>query len=63
MVEEGSEADSDRGEVDEAGGSPGLNPEAAAPLYDEAEAQGYAEEDVGAVHAVLARRAGLLVKK
>jgi 3-hydroxyisobutyrate dehydrogenase-like beta-hydroxyacid dehydrogenase len=37
--------------------------EAAAPLYDEAEAQGYAEEDVGAVHAVLARRAGLPVKK
>jgi len=33
--------------------------DAAAPLYDEAEAQGYAEEDVGAVHAVLARRAGL----
>lgn len=32
---------------------------AAAPLYDEAETQGYAEEDVGAVHAVLARRAGL----
>ncbi len=32
---------------------------AAAPLYDEAEAQGYGEEDVGAVHAVLARRAGL----
>jgi putative dehydrogenase len=32
---------------------------AAAPLYDEAEAQGYAEQDVGAVHAVLARRAGL----
>ena len=32
---------------------------AAAPLYDEAEAQGHAEEDVGAVHAVLARRAGL----
>lgn len=31
----------------------------AAPLYDEAEAMGYAEEDVGAVHAVLARRAGL----
>src|SRR5918911_3102748 len=31
----------------------------AAPLYDKAEAQGYAEEDVGAVHAVLARRAGL----
>src|SRR6202162_5846123 len=29
---------------------------AAAPFYDEAEAQGYAEEDVGAVHAVLARR-------
>jgi 3-hydroxyisobutyrate dehydrogenase-like beta-hydroxyacid dehydrogenase len=28
---------------------------AAAPLYD----AGYAEEDVGAVHAVLARRAGL----
>jgi putative dehydrogenase len=36
---------------------------AAAPLYDEAEAQGYAEEDVGAVHAVLARRAGLPTKK
>src|SRR5437763_4160208 len=34
----------------------------AAPLYDEAEALGYAEEDVGAVHAVLARRAGLLPK-
>jgi len=32
---------------------------AAAPLYDEAEAAGYAQEDVGAVHAVLARRAGL----
>ena len=32
---------------------------AAAPLYDEAEAIGYGEEDVGAVHAVLARRAGL----
>jgi 3-hydroxyisobutyrate dehydrogenase-like beta-hydroxyacid dehydrogenase len=32
---------------------------AAAPLYDEAEAQGYAEQDVAAVHAVLARRAGL----
>jgi putative dehydrogenase len=32
---------------------------AAAPLYDEAEVQGYAEQDVGAVHAVLARRAGL----
>ena len=31
----------------------------AAPLYDEAAAEGYAEEDVGAVHAVLARRAGL----
>jgi 3-hydroxyisobutyrate dehydrogenase-like beta-hydroxyacid dehydrogenase len=37
--------------------------DAAAPLYDEAEAQGYAEEDVGAVHAVLARRAGLTSKK
>jgi 3-hydroxyisobutyrate dehydrogenase-like beta-hydroxyacid dehydrogenase len=37
--------------------------DAAAPLYDEAEAQGYAEEDVGAVHAVLARRAGLTRKK
>jgi 3-hydroxyisobutyrate dehydrogenase-like beta-hydroxyacid dehydrogenase len=37
--------------------------DAAAPLYDEAEAQGYAEEDVGAVHAVLARRAGLPTKK
>jgi 3-hydroxyisobutyrate dehydrogenase-like beta-hydroxyacid dehydrogenase len=36
---------------------------AAAPLYDEAAAQGYAEEDVGAVHAVLARRAGLPPKK
>jgi len=34
----------------------------AAPLYDEAEALGYAEEDVGAVHAVLARRAGLKSK-
>jgi 3-hydroxyisobutyrate dehydrogenase-like beta-hydroxyacid dehydrogenase len=31
----------------------------AAPLYDEAAEQGYAAEDVGAVHAVLARRAGL----
>ena len=37
--------------------------DAAAPLYDDAEAQGYAAEDVGAVHAVLARRAGLPVKK
>ena len=37
--------------------------DAAAPLYDEAEAQGYAEEDVGAVHAVLARRAGLPTRK
>lgn len=37
--------------------------DAAAPLYDEAEALGYAEEDVGAVHAVLARRAGLPTKK
>jgi L-threonate 2-dehydrogenase len=36
---------------------------AAAPLYDEAEAQGYAEQDVAAVHAVLARRAGLAPKK
>lgn len=35
---------------------------AAAPLYYEAEAQGHAEEDVAAVHAVLARRAGLLSK-
>jgi 3-hydroxyisobutyrate dehydrogenase-like beta-hydroxyacid dehydrogenase len=34
----------------------------AAPLYDEAEKLGYAEEDVGAVHAVLARRAGLKPK-
>ncbi|HWD58651.1 MAG TPA: NAD(P)-dependent oxidoreductase [Stellaceae bacterium] len=33
--------------------------DAAAPLYDEAEHAGYAEEDVAAVHAVLARRAGL----
>jgi 3-hydroxyisobutyrate dehydrogenase-like beta-hydroxyacid dehydrogenase len=37
--------------------------DAAAPLYDEAEARGYAEEDVGAVHAVLARRAGLPTRK
>ena len=36
---------------------------AAAPLYDEAEAQGHGEEDVGAVHAVLARRAGLPTRK
>jgi 3-hydroxyisobutyrate dehydrogenase-like beta-hydroxyacid dehydrogenase len=36
---------------------------AAAPLYDEAEAQGHAEEDVAAVHAVLARRAGLPPRK
>jgi putative dehydrogenase len=36
---------------------------AAAPLYDEAETQGYADEDVGAVHAVLARRAGLPTRK
>src|SRR5215469_11661078 len=33
--------------------------DAAAPLYDEAENLGYAEEDVAAVHAVLAQRAGL----
>ena len=33
--------------------------DAAAPLYDEAEALGYGEEDVAAVHAVLARRAGV----
>jgi 3-hydroxyisobutyrate dehydrogenase-like beta-hydroxyacid dehydrogenase len=33
--------------------------DAAAPLYDEAEHAGYAAEDVAAVHAVLARRAGL----
>jgi 3-hydroxyisobutyrate dehydrogenase-like beta-hydroxyacid dehydrogenase len=32
---------------------------AAAPLYGEAEAAGYAQEDVAAVHALLARRAGL----
>jgi putative dehydrogenase len=37
--------------------------DAAAPLYDEAEAHGYAEEDVGAVHAVLAHRADLARKK
>src|SRR6266853_423305 len=37
--------------------------DAAAPLYDEAEAQGYADEDVGAVHAVLARRAALPTRK
>ena len=36
---------------------------AAAPLYDDAEAQGHAEEDVAAVHAVLVRRAGLPAKK
>ena len=41
--------------------TPMLN--AAAPLYDEAEAQGHAEEDVAAVHAVLARRAGLTPRK
>ncbi len=33
--------------------------DAAAPLYDAAEALGYGEQDVAAVHAVLARRAGL----
>jgi hypothetical protein len=33
--------------------------DAAAPLYDDAEHAGYAAEDVAAVHAVLARRAGL----
>jgi L-threonate 2-dehydrogenase len=33
--------------------------DAAAPLYDEADEAGYTQEDVGAVHAVLARRAGL----
>jgi len=33
--------------------------DAAAPLYGEAEAAGYALEDVAAVHALLARRAGL----
>ena len=37
--------------------------DAAAPLYDEAEALGYGEEDVAAVHAVLARRAGVETKK
>ncbi len=36
---------------------------AAAPLYDEADAMGYADEDVGAVHAVLAHRAGLPTRK
>jgi putative dehydrogenase len=41
--------------------TPMLN--AAAPLYDEAEAQGHGEEDVAAVHAVLARRAGIEIKK
>src|SRR4051794_1222033 len=35
---------------------------AAAPLYDEADALGYGEEDVAAVHAVLARRAGIQTK-
>lgn len=33
--------------------------DAAAPLYDEAERAGFAAEDVAAVHAVLARKAGL----
>ena len=33
--------------------------DAAAPLYDEAQALGYGDEDVAAVHAVLARRAGV----
>jgi len=33
--------------------------DAAAPLYSEAEKSGYAEADVAAVHALLARRAGL----
>jgi L-threonate 2-dehydrogenase len=37
--------------------------DAAAPLYDEAEAQGHAEDDVGAVHAVLARRAGVTPRR
>jgi len=37
--------------------------DAAAPLYDEAEMQGHADEDVAAVHAVLARRAGLAPEK
>jgi len=36
--------------------------EAAAPLYDEAAALGYRDEDVAAVHAVLARRAGIGTK-
>jgi 3-hydroxyisobutyrate dehydrogenase-like beta-hydroxyacid dehydrogenase len=36
--------------------------EAAAPLYDEAAAQGHGGEDVAAVHAVLARRAGIGTK-
>lgn len=36
---------------------------AAAPLYDAADALGYAAEDVAAVHAVLARRAGLSPRK
>ena len=36
--------------------------EAAAPLYDEAAALGHREEDVAAVHAVLARRAGIETK-
>jgi 3-hydroxyisobutyrate dehydrogenase-like beta-hydroxyacid dehydrogenase len=34
----------------------------AAPLYDEAASLGYAEEDVAAIHAVLARRAGIGTK-
>jgi 3-hydroxyisobutyrate dehydrogenase-like beta-hydroxyacid dehydrogenase len=36
--------------------------DAAAPLYDEAEAQGHGAEDVAAVHAVLARRACIEIK-
>ncbi len=36
---------------------------AAAPLYDEAAALGYGEDDVAAVHSVLAQRAGLSPKQ
>jgi 3-hydroxyisobutyrate dehydrogenase len=37
--------------------------DAAAPLYDEAASLGYREEDVAAVHAALARRAGIGAKR
>ena len=37
--------------------------QAAAPLYNEADAQGHGDKDVAPVHAVLARRAGIEMKK